>query len=243
MRERRGRWTSSRATGARDTARRLWCCQYEGGCTSEAQWQSQSTRPRFQNGEMVVMGGYDGTARNDVWQSHDQGISWAQVAANALWSARYYHRAVALEVRRSRDHMEGGVFHFLCPSIGVLRAVRSLSWADMGTSMTSGGPSTVLDRGNSCRRQVGPRDTDMRRLSSRCGEERLSLLSVLKCGALCLQNSKILVLGGYHSTSPYYRQDVWQSVDNGTSWTSLTLAAAWVARREHAVVVLNVRSC
>jgi len=44
---------------------------------------------------MWVLGGYDGSKRNDVWSSPD-GINWTQVTGGAQWSARNWHAAVVL---------------------------------------------------------------------------------------------------------------------------------------------------
>lgn len=55
------------------------------------------------------------------------------------------------------------------------------------------------------------------------------------------QNGKVLVIGGYQSTSPSYLSDVWESTNSGSSWTSITGAAAWSGRRHHAAAVLEVR--
>ncbi len=42
------------------------------------------------------MGGYDGSRRNDVWRSDDQGASWIAITSNAGWPARYRHSSVTL---------------------------------------------------------------------------------------------------------------------------------------------------
>ena len=42
------------------------------------------------DGSIVLMGGYDnGSYKNDVWRSTDNGATWTQVNASAGWSARY----------------------------------------------------------------------------------------------------------------------------------------------------------
>ena len=51
------------------------------------------------NGRMLVLGGYDGSYRNDVWASTN-GLDWTEVTNAAPWSARRSHAAVVLN-----DHM------------------------------------------------------------------------------------------------------------------------------------------
>ncbi len=47
---------------------------------------------------IVLMGGRDSSYNelNDVWRSTDMGATWTQMTANASWSARWHHTAVAL---------------------------------------------------------------------------------------------------------------------------------------------------
>ncbi|MEM5853852.1 MAG: DUF2341 domain-containing protein, partial [Candidatus Aenigmatarchaeota archaeon] len=45
------------------------------------------------NNKIWVIGGYDGSYKNDVWYSSD-GINWTQATSNAGWSARYSHSSV-----------------------------------------------------------------------------------------------------------------------------------------------------
>jgi hypothetical protein len=44
----------------------------------------------------VLMGGYDGSRRNDVWRSTDQGATWTQLTAAATWTGRERHSSLAL---------------------------------------------------------------------------------------------------------------------------------------------------
>lgn len=55
----------------------------------------------MQTGVLVLMGGYDGSSRNDVWRSDNEGAAWRQLAAAAPWVGRYDHAAVSLQVRAS----------------------------------------------------------------------------------------------------------------------------------------------
>lgn len=57
-----------------------------------------STRQYLQtavfNDKLWLIGGYDGSFRNDVWSSND-GVNWTQVSANAGFSARSDHQVVS----------------------------------------------------------------------------------------------------------------------------------------------------
>ncbi|MDP3396888.1 MAG: PKD domain-containing protein [Methanoregula sp.] len=48
------------------------------------------------DGSIVLMGGSDGSNKNDVWNSSDNGATWTQVTAGAGWSGRYGHSSVAM---------------------------------------------------------------------------------------------------------------------------------------------------
>ena len=45
------------------------------------------------NNKMYLIGGYDGSDKNDVWSSTD-GIHWIEETANAAFSARSRHQVV-----------------------------------------------------------------------------------------------------------------------------------------------------
>jgi hypothetical protein len=48
------------------------------------------------DGKMWVMGGSDGSRKNDVWWSTD-GVTWTRATASAGWSARYAHTSVVYD--------------------------------------------------------------------------------------------------------------------------------------------------
>lgn len=57
------------------------------------------------------------------------------------------------------------------------------------------------------------------------------------------QTGRILVMGGYRSASPYYLNDVWESANNGASWTLVATSAPWSPRDGLTAVLLQVRAC
>jgi hypothetical protein len=51
------------------------------------------------DGSIVLMGGYDGSPENDVWQSWDDGATWTQVdtsSNNPMWTPRYGQSSVVM---------------------------------------------------------------------------------------------------------------------------------------------------
>ena len=48
------------------------------------------------DGSIVLMGGDDGSRRNDVWRSVNQGATWTEMTPSANWSARSHHTSVVL---------------------------------------------------------------------------------------------------------------------------------------------------
>jgi hypothetical protein len=65
--------------------------------TANAGWSARSnhTSVVFDN-KMWVIGGWDGSNRNDVWYSLN-GINWTRATANAQWSARVGHTSVVFD--------------------------------------------------------------------------------------------------------------------------------------------------
>jgi len=45
---------------------------------------------------IMLMGGWDDTAKNDVWRSTDYGATWTQVNASAGWAPRNWHCSAAM---------------------------------------------------------------------------------------------------------------------------------------------------
>ena len=48
------------------------------------------------DGSIVLMGGYDGSNKRDVWRSTDNGETWTRMTSSAGWSARQYHTSVVM---------------------------------------------------------------------------------------------------------------------------------------------------
>lgn len=66
--------------------------------TDAAPWSARMwhTSVVLPDGSIVLMGGWDGQRRNDIWRSTDKGATWTEITGAATWSARYAHTSVAL---------------------------------------------------------------------------------------------------------------------------------------------------
>ena len=51
-------------------------------------------------------------------------------------------------------------------------------------------------------------------------------------------DGSVVLIGGANYSTPYYKNDVWRSTDNGANWTQMTAAAGWTARFGHTSVAL-----
>jgi hypothetical protein len=65
--------------------------------TAAAGWTARTghSSVALPGGSIVLMGGYDGSYRKDVWRTTDQGATWTIMTSNAGWTGRYLHTSVA----------------------------------------------------------------------------------------------------------------------------------------------------
>ena len=190
---------------------------------------------RLAKNGFFVLGGYDGTRRNDVWWSAD-GKSWREETA-AAWSARRRHQAVS---HRGRLYVLGG-FSFSSNRNDVWWSADGKSWrketaeADWTARNNS---QAVSHRGRLY--VLGGYDGDGLDdvWSSADGknwtvETAAAAWSARRRHQAVSHNGRIYVMGGYDGTNRL--NDVWSSAD-GKSWREETAAAAWPARDRHQTV-------
>ena len=75
--------------------------------TGSAVWSARDghSSVALPDGSIVLMGGYDGDDKNDVWRSTDKGVTWTQQTGSAGWSARVSHSTSwRTDMRRSPTH-------------------------------------------------------------------------------------------------------------------------------------------
>jgi len=167
---------------------------------ASAGWSGRSAHSSvaMPDGSIVLIGGTDGYSLfNDVWRSTDNGTTGTQVNASAGWSARYLHTSVALAdgsiVLMGGDDDSG---------------YKNDVWrsTDNGTTWTqvnaSAGWSTRGDH-----------------------------------SSVVLADGSIVLMGGFRG-GDYYKNDVWRSMDNGTTWTQVNASAGWSARYLHSSVAM-----
>jgi hypothetical protein len=66
--------------------------------TASAEWSARkvATAVSLADGNIVLMGGWDGSSQNDTWWSDNKGESWTLVNTNAGWAARYSASSAAM---------------------------------------------------------------------------------------------------------------------------------------------------
>ncbi|MDD4138316.1 MAG: kelch repeat-containing protein, partial [Methanoregula sp.] len=207
------------------------------------------------DGDIVLMGGEEYVARryrdtNDTWRSTDNGVTWTLMNANANWSARYFHRSVALpdgsivlmgginkggtsfnDTWRSTD--KGATWTQVNPSSGwsVRHLFSSVAAAD-GSIVLTGGEEDIGRRTrdtNDTWRSTDKGYTWTEMNASSGWPARQSHTSVATA------DGSILLMGGV-STSNY--NDMWRSTDNGATWTEMNAIRQFSARADHSSVAL-----
>jgi type II secretory pathway pseudopilin PulG len=212
--------------------------------TASAGWTSRAYQKSvvFDN-KMWIMGGYDGSYKNDTWYSTD-GASWTQATAAASWTGRSGHQAVVFD---NKMWVIGGS----CDGVDVWYSTDGASWTQTTSSIFGGtldkeGFSTLVfdnkmwimggNPGNRCTFSGSGgnfvfHSTDgiswTQATASANWSARAHLQSVVF-------DNKMWIMGG--NNGPTYLNDVWYSTD-GISWTQATASADWSARYGHSSVI------
>jgi hypothetical protein len=156
------------------------------------------------DGSIVLMGGNNGLYLNDVWQSWDDGASWTQVSGEdgAPWSGRYGQSSVV---------MPDGSIVLMGGTDG------STYYNDVWQSWDDGATWTQVS------------GEDGAPWSGRYGQS-----------SVVMPDGSIILMGGW-STTGGFKNDVWQSQDDGATWTQVDTSSSpsmWTPRYGQSSVVM-----
>jgi len=197
------------------------------------------------DGSIVLMGGNDGSLKNDVWRSMDNGTTWIQVNASAGWTQRWLHSSVAMpdgsivlmggydgyfrnDVWRSTDN--GATWIEVNASAGwTQRWLHSSVAMPDGSIVLMGGWDNTYNYKNDVWRSTDNGATWIEVNASAGWTPRDHHSSV------AMPDGSIVLMGGYDG---YFRNDVWRSTDNGATWIEVNASAGWTPRYFHSSVAM-----
>jgi PKD repeat protein len=199
------------------------------------------------NGNIVLVGGWNGGYTNDVWRSPDNGATWFQVNASPGWTPRNGQSSVALpdgsivlmggydgskkynDVWRSTD--DGTTWFRVNASAGwsARDGLKSVALPD-GSIVLMGG-SKGSGYTNDTWRSADKGVTWIRMNASAGWSARVGHSTV------AMPDSSIVLTGG-EDDSLFVRNDTWRSTDKGATWIRMTANAGWSARAGHTSVTL-----
>ncbi|WP_292728901.1 kelch repeat-containing protein [Methanoculleus sp.] len=213
----------------------------------DAGWSERSypVAVTMPNGSIVLMGGFPGAARNDVWRSSDNGSTWTEVNASAGWTGRYSHTAVAVgdsivlmggydsdgrknDVWRSDDY--GATWTRVNASAGWTPRHwhSSVALPDGSIVLMGGWDSTGLQVNDVWR-------SDDYGATWTCVNASAEWTAREDHAAVAMPDGSIVLMGGQGGG---LKDDVWRSTDGGATWTQMTASAGWTARAFHAAVAM-----
>ena len=189
-----------------------------------------------------VIGGEDGSNKNDVWSSSD-GITWTQVTAAAAWSARKIHTSVVFDDGSGEKMwVMGGLGS--SNTNDVWSSSDGITWtqatASANWSVRIFHSSVVFDNKIWV---IGGTDNGSHNGDVWYSSDGISWTQATAnapwvtryAHSSLVYNNKIWVIGGYQGG---YKNDVWSSTD-GTTWTQATAGAPWAGRLHHTSLVFN----
>ena len=201
------------------------------------------------DGSIVLMGGFDGSGtKNDVWRSIDYGATWTLVNASAGWSARYLYTSVAMpdgsivlmggldssgaknDTWRSTNN--GATWTLMNASSGwSARHLHTSVVMPDGSIVLMGGSSGGLKNDTWRSTDNGATWTLMNASSGWTGRWLHSCVA--------MPDGSIVLMGGFNGQiNGAEKNDVWQSTDNGATWTLVNSSAGWSPRRIYSSVVM-----
>ncbi|MFK5880013.1 MAG: hypothetical protein QM478_11045 [Flavobacteriaceae bacterium] len=194
------------------------------------------------NNKLWVIGGADGSNKNDVWSSSD-GISWTEETANAEFSARNLHQSVSFNNKlwviggNDDDDRKNDVWSssdgiswteqtanagFSARAAHQVVSFNNKLWV-IGGKVNGVSNNFQKDVWSSSDGINWTQETANASFSARYSHQAVSF------------NNKLWVIGGYDGSN---KNDVWSSVD-GINWTQETTNAGFSARVVHQAVSFN----
>ncbi len=197
------------------------------------------------DGSIVLMGGNDGSYKNDVWKSIDNGTTWTEINSSAGWQGRFGHSSVVLpdssivlmggssssgyknDVWRSTD--DGTTWKEINSNAG---------WSGryVHTSVVLPDGSIVLMAGGNASSKKNDvwksadNGTTWTEMNSSAGWSGRIVHS-----SVALSDGTIVLMGGLAGV---YKNDVWKSTDSGATWIQVNSSAEWMERLGHSSVAL-----
>ena len=206
--------------------------------TADAGWEARSEHGSVVfDAQMWVLGGSDGSNKNDVWYSIN-GINWTSATTAAAWSARSFHGSVVFS---GKIWVLGGSDN-QGDKDDVWYSSNGADWSEVTTSnmwtARQNHSSVVFDNkiwvlgGNdgSNKKDVwySSNGRDWTATADAAWSARRGHTSVVFGG-------KIWVLGGNDGDDT---NDVWYS-SNGANWSEVATSSIWDARSSHSSVVFD----
>ena len=217
--------------------------------TNQNIWRARDTFQTvvLSNNDILVMGGFSGSFRNDIWSSSDEGRNWNNITVSAPWRMRHIFQAVLL----SNDDIlvmggTDGEFRFndvwLSDDGGTNwnQIPASNHWMNRGlfqaVVLTN---DDILVMGGALFRGVFTNDVWVSR-------DRGTNWSLINGSApwpvrgdfqaVVLANNDVLIMGGEAANSRV--NDVWISRDGGTNWNQIPVSNHWNPRQAFQSVIL-----
>ena len=220
--------------------------------TADAGWTARHshTSVAMPDGTIVLMGGNDGSGKNDVRRSTDNGATWTLVNARAGWSPRQEHSSVVMpdgtivllggstaggyvnDVWQSGDQGETWIrvnaSTGWTPRDSLAIAVLPDSSIIVSGGTLAGGYSQFNDVWRSTDKGVTWTEmTPHAQWSPRYGHR-----------TVVMPDGSIVLTGGYTFGTGMFMNDVWRSSDMGATWTLVNANAGWRGRILHTSVVM-----
>jgi PKD repeat protein len=198
------------------------------------------------DGDIILVGGYDGGRRNDTWRSTDNGVTWSNITGSPGWTGR----SVSGTVMNDGSVIITGDSDITAPRNDTWRSTdEGITWTLMNAS--SGwtaryGPGVVALADNSVLLFGGTdiagiykndtwRSTDngatWEQMSSTAG-----WVGRYYAGSTATPNGDVLILGGKLKSE--YAADVWKTSDKGITWSLVNASPGWASRQGPQVVTM-----